>query len=184
MTQTINRTLAVLVALSVLALATPAFAADPNWTLNDNSAIVFTCGGGEYSHTLLDVTQDVDGNLTGNGWYDSSHAYTWDLTGTIDGDTIQYMILYTGLESGSQYTNTGVINNDGSISGVSTGNCQTFTSPVDSATEIVDEPEFVVPTTKDECKKGGWMTLANNEGESFKNQGQCVSFIAAQKGDI
>lgn len=184
MTQTINRTLAVLAALGVLAFATPAFAADPNWTLNDNSAIVFMCGGGEYPHTLLNVSQDVDGNLTGNGWYDPDHGYTWNLVGTINGDAISYAITYTGIAAGSVYTNTGVINPDGSITGASTGNCQTFTSPAGSATEIVDEPEFVVPTTKDECKKGGWMTLANTEGNSFKNQGQCVSFVATMKGAI
>jgi hypothetical protein len=33
-------------------------------------------------------------------------------------------------------------------------------------------PQF--PTNKDQCKKGGWM----NYGDLFKNQGDCVSFIA------
>ena len=31
------------------------------------------------------------------------------------------------------------------------------------------------PTNKDECKKGGWQTFDN---PSFKNQGDCVSFVA------
>jgi hypothetical protein len=31
-----------------------------------------------------------------------------------------------------------------------------------------------VPTTKDQCKKGGW----RNFGTSFRNQGDCVSFVA------
>jgi hypothetical protein len=31
------------------------------------------------------------------------------------------------------------------------------------------------PATKDDCKKGGWQTLTNSDGEPFKNQGQCVS---------
>lgn len=36
-----------------------------------------------------------------------------------------------------------------------------------------------VPTSKDECKKGGWMNMANDEGNPFKNQGDCVSFVAS-----
>lgn len=34
-----------------------------------------------------------------------------------------------------------------------------------------------VPTDKDQCKNGGWQNLANDQGEPFKNQGQCVSFV-------
>lgn len=32
-----------------------------------------------------------------------------------------------------------------------------------------------IPTTKDECKKGGWKNFTN---PSFKNQGDCVSFVS------
>ncbi len=35
-------------------------------------------------------------------------------------------------------------------------------------------PPPVVPTTKDQCKDGGWKTFTN---PSFKNQGQCVSSV-------
>ena len=35
-------------------------------------------------------------------------------------------------------------------------------------------PPVVVPTTKDECKKDGWMSFSN---PTFKNQGQCVSYV-------
>lgn len=38
------------------------------------------------------------------------------------------------------------------------------------------EPVIGPPTTKDECKKGGWMSFNNPE---FKNQGDCVSFVAS-----
>ena len=31
------------------------------------------------------------------------------------------------------------------------------------------------PTSKDDCKNGGWQTRTNAAGEPFKNQGQCVS---------
>jgi hypothetical protein len=32
------------------------------------------------------------------------------------------------------------------------------------------------PTSKDECKKGGWQQFNN---PSFKNQGDCASFVAS-----
>jgi hypothetical protein len=34
-----------------------------------------------------------------------------------------------------------------------------------------------VPTDKDQCKDGGWQNLADDQGEPFPNQGQCVSFV-------
>jgi hypothetical protein len=34
------------------------------------------------------------------------------------------------------------------------------------------------PTSKDECKNGGWQNLLGNNGKPFKNQGDCVSFVA------
>ena len=33
------------------------------------------------------------------------------------------------------------------------------------------------PTTKDDCKNGGYKTLTNTSGQTFKNQGQCVSYF-------
>lgn len=41
-----------------------------------------------------------------------------------------------------------------------------------------EEPEPTGPTTKDECKKGGWQTFSD---PSFKNQGQCVSHVQNNK---
>ena len=34
-----------------------------------------------------------------------------------------------------------------------------------------------VPANKDTCKKGGWMILEDANGNTFKNQGQCVSYF-------
>ena len=43
-----------------------------------------------------------------------------------------------------------------------------------SATLTIPSP---VPTNKDQCKNGGWQNLADDQGEPFANQGQCVSFV-------
>ncbi|MEX0895428.1 MAG: hypothetical protein WDZ94_00640 [Patescibacteria group bacterium] len=40
--------------------------------------------------------------------------------------------------------------------------------------------EAQTPTSKDDCKKGGWMNLVDEDGNQFKNQGQCVSSVATQ----
>jgi hypothetical protein len=33
------------------------------------------------------------------------------------------------------------------------------------------------PTTEDQCKGGGWQSLGDEQGQPFRNQGQCVSFV-------
>lgn len=42
--------------------------------------------------------------------------------------------------------------------------------------QVVGSPTS--PLDKDACKKGGWMNLTDDEGNAFKNQGDCVSFVA------
>lgn len=37
------------------------------------------------------------------------------------------------------------------------------------------------PKNNDECKTGGWQTLSRVDGSAFKNQGQCVSYVASGK---
>lgn len=41
------------------------------------------------------------------------------------------------------------------------------------------EPALATPTAKDQCKNEGWSMLVSNDGQPFKNQGQCVSSVAA-----
>ena len=38
-----------------------------------------------------------------------------------------------------------------------------------------------VPTNKDQCKNGGWMTLSRPDGSPFKNQGDCIQFVNTGK---
>jgi hypothetical protein len=37
------------------------------------------------------------------------------------------------------------------------------------------------PQSKAECKNGGWRNLANDQGQAFRNQGQCVSYVVARR---
>lgn len=36
---------------------------------------------------------------------------------------------------------------------------------------------FQTPKSKEECKNGGFLNLTDQNGQSFKNQGQCVSYV-------
>jgi hypothetical protein len=40
---------------------------------------------------------------------------------------------------------------------------------------VLQVPAAATPTSKDQCKNGGWKTFTN---PAFKNQGDCVSFVA------
>ena len=53
--------------------------------------------------------------------------------------------------------------------------CLAFASPVFAAI-VIPPPTPTLPETKDDCKDGGWQ---NYEGV-FKNQGDCVSFVATE----
>jgi len=39
-------------------------------------------------------------------------------------------------------------------------------------------PAAVVPASAEECKKGGWAALTDDLGNKFKNQGDCISYVA------
>jgi hypothetical protein len=58
------------------------------------------------------------------------------------------------------------------------GNVDALTVGVQGDNTIYDFEPYAVATDKDQCKQGGWMGLADSNGNSFKNQGDCVSFVA------
>lgn len=47
----------------------------------------------------------------------------------------------------------------------------------DGLTQFDFEQAPVVPTSKDDCKKGGWQTLFRADGSPFKNQGLCIAYF-------
>lgn len=38
-----------------------------------------------------------------------------------------------------------------------------------------------VPQSKADCKGSGWRSFANDQGQPFRNQGQCASFVVARR---
>lgn len=47
-------------------------------------------------------------------------------------------------------------------------------------TKCPTAPVFPHPTDKDQCKNDGWKTLFDSNNRAFKNQGDCVSYVATQ----
>jgi len=45
-----------------------------------------------------------------------------------------------------------------------------------------DFEPYAVATDKDSCKNSGWQNITDNNGNSFKNQGQCVSWTEHNSG--
>jgi len=106
-----------------------------HWELVAPSGIDFGCGGGTYSHTLNTVSNNdpSKGMFTGSGTYDPNPLYTWDIDGEISGDDISFTLVYTGINAGYTLHGVGTIGSDGSISGTTDGNCQTFSMGAGSA---------------------------------------------------
>lgn len=107
--------------------------AEANWELLAPKAISFSCGGGTYDHTLDAVTNYVDGTFDGTGAYDANAAYTWDIDGEVDGDGVEFALVYTGANAGYTLNGIGTIASDGSVSGTTDGNCQSFSMSAGSA---------------------------------------------------
>jgi hypothetical protein len=51
----------------------------------------------------------------------------------------------------------------------------------DGSVANVNFEPFIVATTRDACKKDGWMELRRADGSAFTNQGDCVSFVNTLK---
>lgn len=49
-------------------------------------------------------------------------------------------------------------------------------APTPTATTSVNAAA-AVPTDTEQCKNGGWQTSARADGTTFKNQGDCVSYV-------
>ena len=69
--------------------------------------------------------------------------------------------------------------------GVLFGGTQTvvFDNTMINATTYTYEPN--IPTSKDQCKHGGYKNFTDANGQAFKNQGQCEKFVkdAAKGGE-
>ena len=47
--------------------------------------------------------------------------------------------------------------------------------------QAYDFEPYAVASNKEQCKDGGWATLARANGSSFKNQGDCIQYVNTGK---
>lgn len=127
--------------------------------------------------TVTSLSFDVNGYCgTGAPRFNVYSGSTTSFFGCADGTKVGNTVTFT---AGNTYG--GVTFPAGGITGV-TG-IQLIQDETGSATlsNIMVNGQTVsysnAPTTKDQCKKGGWQTSTDLNGNSFKNQGQCVSYF-------
>lgn len=105
---------------------------DVECDLRGQYVIEYTCTSGcsgVYPHTMnINTMNFVTGDFWGDGFYNPTPAFTWDLTGNTTGSAITYTVVYTGLNPGYTVTATGTISGGGTFSGTASSNTgQTFT---------------------------------------------------------
>ena len=66
--------------------------------------------------------------------------------------------------------------NQGSFNGGLFAATDALTIAYGGNTWIYDFEPFRTPSSKDDCKDGGWKDLRAADGSSFKNQGQCIKY--------
>jgi len=120
------------------------------------STFTITAAGGT-------LTGDVTG--TGSSFSPTPQGFPFHNILTVTGGT--------GVFAGA----TGTLFNDGFVNIASTGPLLRSTGTV-SGTLIL---QSLTPHSKAECKKGGWRNLVNDQGQPFRNQGQCVSYVVSKR---
>jgi hypothetical protein len=135
-------TTAITTLLGLLISVTPTLAIFPMWDVTGTWNFVYHCTGGcsgNYPHTMIITSfNPATGEFSGNGYYNVNPAYTWTVTGEVSGNTVDFTVVYTGLNPGYTINGIGTMSSDGTtITGSATGPGQTFSfTATGSATAI------------------------------------------------
>jgi hypothetical protein len=110
---------------------TNAITSTVKWNLIGNYNITLTCLTGcigKWPHAMNIITENNStGVFTGTGKYLSDQSYTWDVTGTTNGNDVNFTIVYNSNGKGTTYKLVGTIDDNGFMSGTATGMDQTHT---------------------------------------------------------
>ena len=112
------------------------------------------CAGATYSNStnVISPVSLVDATQLGNGYETWAAFQAQHSTDTVTG--IQLVVDgFTTPNITAQFDNT----------------------MINDVTYTYEAPQ---PQTKDDCKNGGWQSMQDANGNSFKNQGDCVSYVA------
>lgn len=130
------------------------FVFDPSGTRTEGTGVLTRSDGATLTGP---VTSTVNANPTG-GFDVVAHSTLASGSGALAGLTAEIVV-------------TGTVAGPGSV-----GDVFTMTGTVTTPSPVA--------TDKDQCKDDGWQNLVDDEGEPFRNQGQCVSFVAEPTGTL
>jgi predicted RNA-binding protein with TRAM domain len=174
-------------ATRVLAIAVTGFAISVTWVpaahADAPSPATNTCAQSSVAghwdvnqqgdHFTMDLTQ------TGSaiaGTAEVNPSFTGVVSGTVTGNTFQVVISWTNGTAGN-YTATV------SPGHLSDGSSVQVGHPENTATwSATGGGGCSAPTSKDQCKNGGWSSYGNPMAgiTAFVNQGDCVSYVASR----
>jgi hypothetical protein len=131
-----------------------------------NGGLIAATDAFTFDETTYDFENDTDGDGVGDGsdnCVNDANPGQEDLDGDGQGDACD-----------ADDDNDGV--NDGADNCATTPNPDQSDNDNDGIGTACDSTEL--PTSKDECKNGGWQAF--NGTATFRNQGDCVSYVATQ----
>jgi hypothetical protein len=169
----------VLLAAGIAACALPAVASAA--TTYTATFTFDSIGGG---HTYNIAVDCASGAYTGTGdvvgAYTGGEAVAGTLTSTSNVGTGSYNAVTVGSYPGYAYTYSLASSNGANYLGSITDNTGApaytgITSTVSNSTRAT----VCLPhaTSKDQCKNYGWQTVSRADYTTFKNQGDCVSYV-------
>lgn len=141
--------------------------------------------------TTYTVTFALAGNPTctpGNedwvGWVSESGSKTLRVTAS---PAVSTMMAYTFDVTGKSITNMGwttqtfVFIADGSTTTLKFENTESnWCGPAIDNVTVSGGGGGTTPSVADQCKQGAWASLRDDRGNEFKNQGDCVSYVATK----
>jgi hypothetical protein len=147
---------------------------------------------GDYSVLVFEPYNNSNQRAIQNGvwqaWdaYDAGNGKWWASSGGLPGGTCIQATPCTWTQVLTLVPNATVLGGLGMNQG--TGNPGTISAfdqlQVQFGTDAVvtyDFEPYVTATTREICKNSGWQTAKRADGSSFKNQGDCVSYVMTGK---
>jgi hypothetical protein len=118
--------------------------------------------------------------------WDALHGCWWSADGTLNqgtgsGTLGDYLAVHPGAAIVNTSTGGGIhlVVGFASPTDQFVGNVDAFRIATSSSDTTYDfEPNLPAPTNQNQCKNGGWTHYADASGRPFKNQGDCVSYVA------
>ena len=144
--------------------------------------------GGFTTLVFEPVYNTTQGTVTDNVWqdwdaYNGGQAIWWSsnpIPGAPNRDT--FVTWDTIVASNPQAVIVGGFGvNQGSGNPGLTTAVDTLSLGIDGDTVTYDFEPYESPTSRDQCKNGGWQTLRRADGSTFKNQGDCIQYVNTGK---